>query len=42
MVIGYKAESTVTELDKMLDNLRIVCTDARGFSEEKYGIKLGF
>ena len=36
MVIGYKAESTVTELDKMLDNLRIVCTDARGFSEEKY------
>jgi len=36
MVIGIDVETTDTELDKMLDNLRFVCTDANGFSEERY------
>ena len=37
MVIGYNVETTDSELDKMLDNLRFICTTPDGFSEEKYG-----
>jgi len=36
IVFGYKVENTDTELDKLLDNLRFICTDANGFSEKKY------
>ena len=34
MALGYTAEST--EMDELLDNLRFMCTDENGFSEEKY------
>jgi outer membrane protein assembly factor BamB len=38
MVIGYRVETTKdnSELAKLLDNLRFVCTDANGFSEGRY------
>jgi outer membrane protein assembly factor BamB len=38
MVIGYRVENIQydSELERMLDNLRFMCTDTNGFSEEKY------
>jgi outer membrane protein assembly factor BamB len=36
MVIGYRVETNETDLNKMLDDLRFVCSDANGFSKEKY------
>ena len=38
MVIGYRVETTQddSELDKMLDNLRFLCTTPSGFNEQKY------
>jgi outer membrane protein assembly factor BamB len=38
MVIGYRVETTTydSELERMLDNLRFMCTDSGGFNEQKY------